>query len=480
MKLKDILFIHLQKTHIILFLFGNLSTLINFLMPIFLSRILDITEFGTYKAFFTYVVTIPFLTLASGHLGYLYFKSDKVQENQRDTIKTNFILQVIQSSIVAIMGAVLIASHINVTNIAFSYQFLILLIGVLSIPSTFFSELNIIKGQTLKGASLYLLFDIFKVLCLVLLSYYHSLEYALWAFLVLCIFSFLFSTFLSWWFFFRGGRFVKEEAMGILRYSLPLSLSSILFFGLDKFDQLALLKFLSLGGFALFSVGCFFFPPLLILEGALQKRVIPLLSSFLRQENRENVEEVLQWYMDRLSLLIIPVSIFSYFYQFEIITFLFGKTYALAAQYFGIYVLSYLIYLVPNDLLQKSTGKNHDVLKINMIVFGLYSVCLLGVLFLTNGAIDLRWFIGMSLSFRLVARSLCFVKGALEDKLRISSMVPYRSLLTYALLSFLALGAIQLLNTLDEIHFIAQGVIFSFLVWGVSFLILRNQGKKYS
>ncbi len=479
MQNKENLLNHLKKTHVILFLFGILGSLLNFILPIVMTRTLNMSDLGIYKTFFTLLITIPFLTLAGGHFGYLYHSrgSRLATESVEGSFKTNYILMLIQSGIVGIAYILYFNIWGTISTLETQTEWMMVAIGVLSIPSSFYSEVSIVNNKVLKGGALYFLFDALKVLTLVAFSYYHSIQIALIAFFILCCSSFVFSFFFSWKSYFRKAKFLKKEAIEILHYSIPLSLSSLLFFGIEKFDQLILLKVLDLNEFVLLSVGWFFFPPVMILENALQKRLIPLISSDFISKNLDQLSENLRWYIDRMALLIIPVVVFSFIYGEDIITFLFGERFYISSQYFKVFVFSYLLYLIPNDFIQKSISKNREVLWINLIVFTLYSITLLLYSNMNNEFNPIA-FIYLSIIFRGSGRLITYCFGLKHLSARLMNTIPFRSICSYLFLAFVSSYLILKFDELYSLHLIMKGFIFSTLSWGSALLLTKKYISK--
>jgi len=471
MQNKDNLLNHLKKTHVILFLFGILGSLLNFILPIVMTRTLNMSDLGIYKTFFTLLITIPFLTLAGGHFGYLYHSRGDYSggESLEDTFKTNYILMLVQSGIIGFAYFLYFNIWGTISSLEASTEWMMVVIGILSIPSSFYSEVSIVNSKVLKGGGLYFLFDASKVITLVAFSYYYSIQTALIAFFILCCTSFTFSFLFSWKSYFRKAHFMKKEAIRILHYSIPLSLSSLLFFGIEKFDQLILLKVLDLNEFVLLSVGCFFFPPVMILENALQKRLIPLVSSDYISKNVDQLSEKLRWYIERMALLIIPVVIFSFIYGEDIITFLFGERFYISSQYFKVFLFSYLLYLIPNDLIQKSISKNRQVLWINLVVFALYSISLL-LYSNMNSEFNPITFIYLSIIFRGSGRLITYYFGLKNLSGNLVNTIPFGSICAYLLLAFLSSYIVLKFDDLFSLHLIIKGFIFSILSWGSALL----------
>ena len=471
MQNKENLLNHFKKTHVILFLFGILGSLLNFILPIVMTRTLNMSDLGVYKTFFTLLITIPFLTLAGGHFGYLYHSRGNYSgtESVADSFMTNYILMLVQSGTVGFAYILYFNIWGTISNLEAQTEWIMVVIGIISIPSSFYSEVSIVNNKVFKGGALYFLFDALKVITLVAFSYYHSIQMALVAFFILCCSSFVFSFLFSWKSYFRKARFIKKQAVEILHYSIPLSLSSLLFFGIEKFDQLVLLKVLDLNEFVLLSVGCFFFPPVMILENALQKRLIPLISFDYISKNLAQLSENLRWYIDRMSLLIIPVVIFSFIYGEDIITFLFGERFYISSQYFKVFVFSYLIYLIPNDLIQKSISKNRQVLLINLFVFTLYSVTLLLYSQMISEFNPIT-FIYLSIIFRGSGRLITYCLGLKHLSGRMIKTIPFGSIFSYLLLAFVSSLTVLKLDEIFSLHLIIKGFIFSILAWGSAIL----------
>lgn len=69
------IFTKLSHNHWPIFIVGNINSLLNLFLPLFLVRIFTPEEMGLYKIFFLYVALIPFFTMTSGLLTSFYYWS---------------------------------------------------------------------------------------------------------------------------------------------------------------------------------------------------------------------------------------------------------------------------------------------------------------------------------------------------------------------------------------------------------------------
>ncbi|MBC96641.1 MAG: hypothetical protein CME63_02760 [Halobacteriovoraceae bacterium] len=473
---RDLVLKHFKKTHILLFLFGCFTAALNFILPILLTRFLDPSDFGLYKAFFTYVLVIPFLSFSGGHLGYLYFARDRDKENFHSRLKGTFYLLIFQAFLLFMGFLIFKGGGGSFSQLSEQNEWLIILIGIMSIPSCFFSEVSIIKGNTLRGCLLYAFFEMLKVLVLIIGSYLYGMNQALKYFFILCLLSFLFSCFFSWKYYFKGIKLEKKYFQEIFIYSFPLSLSSLVFFGIEKIDQILILDITTLDRFALISLGCFLFPPILILEQSLQKRLIPLMSYDYDHKRFDEIEKKLKWYISRLGVLVIPVFIFSFFHSYEIMGFLFGDRFTDSAYYFHTFVVTYLIFLIPNDFIQKSISKNTEVLKSNLIIFFSYGVTLL-LLTKTTSIMTALIFIKIGILFKAIGRFNAFRLGLKSIERSLFQVIPLKDLFLYTLFSFISLGLLKVgANTIPlPFSFLFKGMCFSLLFWGSWIILMKKK-----
>ena len=131
----------------------GLSSLFNLFLPLVLVRILSPDQVGLYKLFFLYSMTAPWVLLSSGFAKGLYFwgghwGSDK--DTRFESFSATWSYQLRWMFGVLVVGFALIPLLRHIPSFLFSdVSYLMLLISCIAliIPSTFYEECRVARGE---------------------------------------------------------------------------------------------------------------------------------------------------------------------------------------------------------------------------------------------------------------------------------------------------------------------------------------------
>lgn len=454
---------NLKSGHWPVFLFSSVSSIGNLFLPIILVRLLLPEDIGVYKIFFLHLSAIPFLVMAGGPIHSVFYWVGKGDEERKKYINATWILTLILSSLVLVIGLPLkeqIASHLDLPH---KYIVILLLTGFLTCPSGHFTETSIAMGKSALGSIFDTLFELVKASGFIFIAWkYRTIDTLFLYFSIILLFKFLISTFLNHKYNAVGTTTDKDHLKKVFTYCLPMSLSSCLGFFVDKIDLFILSTHLDSTSFAFYSMGCLVIPPLYLLEMSVQKVLIPSLSKNYLEKNFKEASASFRKAIGDIGLLIIP-SIFGLIvFATPIVKILYTEQYIESATYLQLFALSYILLMLPHDSVARATGNTKWILKVYLIVTPIALVGaavaakfagVKGVLIVTILVKFIPKFLGLKLSKTLM-------------NWKWHEMFPIKHLVTYiAICSILTVGC-----------FVLRGFFFSdiewFLVCGTGFALL--------
>lgn len=449
--------------HWILVSFGLLNSIITFCLPMVLVRILSVEDYGLYKTFFTILLFIPFMSMSGGPLNSLYYWLNQKNDISK-MIKANYALQVILGLCFFILSILVVSFTQVLDEFELKTKFFLIIIGIISCPTAYFSEYLIAKGETFKGSILYLIFEIIKVLGFIFTAYFYDLNTLFIFYFFYNITCFVFSIIMGIKYNIIGVNFSGSHLIKAVSYSLPLSFSAFVFYFIERVDHLFLIKFFTVEDYAFYAVGCLVFPPILILETSFQKNLIPRLTNYIYSRDIESVNSLIKWYINRTSSLMIPIAIFTFFFSDQIITFLYGEKFQDAGKYLQLFSITYLLPIIPYDSIQRSSNNTKSILLKSVQILLIY----LTVLFITGPYLNQTEVLTISLLGKILYRLYIFYSGTKTINLFLS--IPYLELFIYTFFSLVCLFLVLSFQSMLTNTIITSGIAYC-LLYSILFYI---------
>lgn len=468
------MFQKLKSGHWPVFLLSSVSSIGNLFLPIILVRLLSPEDIGIYKIFFLHLSVIPFLVMAGGPVHSVFYWVGREAEEKKKLLNATFLLTIILSSLVLLLGFPLkneIASHLD---IPLKYISILLLTGFLSCPTSHFTETSIALGKSAFGSIVDTLFEVAKAGGFIFIAWkFRRLDVLFIFFGSLLGIKLLITSFLNNRFNHVSLKTDKEHLNKVFLYSLPMSLSGCLGFFVDKVDLLLLSSHLDSTSFAFYSMGCLVVPPLYLLEMSVQKVLIPSLSKFyLRQEWSLAAASYRKAIQD-IGLLVIP-SIFGFIiFARPIVRILYTDQYLESATYLQIFAFSYLLLMIPHDSVARATGYTKWILKVYLLVTPISLLAasmaakyigVSGVLIATILVKFIPKYMGLRLSKKIMNWSW-------------NEMFPFKQLGFYiTICSILGVGCLLLKSSFESgiQWFLVCGSAFAVIYLGTVYLSLRK------
>jgi O-antigen/teichoic acid export membrane protein len=143
-----------------------------------------------------------------------------------------------------------------------------------------------------------------------------------------------------------------------LSYSIPLGISSIIGIMGVQIDKFMISGFFGPEQFAIFSIGAMELP----LIGILANSVNSILLPNMQAENRIGMSKLYKAAVRKNALLVFPMAAMFYLFAEPIMVFLYGATYAGAAEYFKIYLFILPLRIATYGILFQAFGKTKVIM----------------------------------------------------------------------------------------------------------------------
>lgn len=418
----------LSQDHWPVFLLSNISSIINLVLPIALVRLLSPENMGIYKTFFLYLSLIPFLTMAGGPPNSIYYWVGKRKEETEIYIQSVWTATMILSSLILIPGLIVIFLFPDLLPLSQGALLCAVLCGFMTCPSSHYGEVCIAQGKTFIGAFLGTSFELVKTLGLIYVAWkYRNAEYLFYYFLFIMTASMIFMTILGFYKKAIAFSINLPKIREIFTYSLPISFGSFLLFITEKADLLIISNFVAADSFAFYSIGCLVIPPLFLLEGSVQKTLIPKLSMSYNAQDLVLMRSQYQKAISDIAYLVIPAVFGLVIYANPITEFLYTREYLPSAHYLQIFAFSYLLLLIPHDSILRATGKTESILKAYLLItpFSLIAI------YLSARHLSMSSVLIISLLIKIVPKFYCLSISKNILLANYSELLPLRKIFSF-------------------------------------------------
>ncbi len=353
----------MKQSHWPIFFLSSIASVINMVMPFILVRLISPAEMGAYKVFFLYLGMVPYLLFSGGFVHGVYYWCSK-ENGGKEYYKQIYWLNLVSGLllIICVSLAVYLLPHSfdrDIPVIAF------ILSSFFFNSNSFFPEVMTAKGHVIKGPLIEGTFEMIKVLTILIIAWRtQNTAFIFWGYTIFTAFKFLvYHTLLT-----SKGLVTFRPHFPTLKkiysYSMPMSVMGLLSQFVEKFDLLILTTFLAKKDFAMYSMGCLMIPPLVLLDMAMHKVLIPKLSHSLGQKDYKKSLDLLHEGIRDNALLIIPSVFGLAYFAPELVHLLFTDQYVQAIPFLQIFAFSYLSYILPHDALFRASGKTRFLFKI--------------------------------------------------------------------------------------------------------------------
>ena len=382
-----------KRSHWPISILSTVSSLINMAIPLILVRILTKDEVGQYKIFFLYLMMIPALSFSLGIVSGLAYWSGK-ESVKKSAIHFSGLLLLVFAALAAI--ALFFASPLVTEFVKWDpqYSLILSLATFAAIASLFFEEAAIATGKIWTGAIFHSSTEIIRSLALVTtailtreLMYVFLVHVAISNLKVVAGYVIayrldLISLNIKKW---KNDHIFKK----VISYSLPVSVACIFSVFVSHSDQFILSTFLSASDFAIYTIGCFYIPPLFIIQQSVTRVLIPTLSHSFDQNNSDLAAKLYKRAVEQIGFIVIPATAGLAVFAEPIINLLFTAQYSSSAEILRIFSLFYLLFMIPFDAVARARGQSKWIFWHSLFFAIIFTVSILvGVKFFgTMGAL---------------------------------------------------------------------------------------------
>lgn len=461
----------LGNDHWPIFILGSFSSMANLYLPIVLTRLLTPEQMGTYKVFFLYLGALPFLFLTGGPLHSVYYWVGRGKEKGASYIQQSYLLAVLLSSLILLTGFPLIEIIGRFTNLTAEHVGYMLLGGFLAVPADFYSQSKIALGDTIKGSLYDTFYELIKVVTIVYIAWKtKDVSLIFIGFCAVFIFKFITTIVLKT----KSGLLKlspsKSKLKEIATYCLPISLSGLVTFIVDKIDQFALASRLSQEDFAFYAMGCLMIPPLYMLEQSVTKVLVPKLSEDYIKGGKSSLEFFKKAISDNAYLLI-PSFFGIWIFSEPIVELLYTSKYLESAPYLRYFAFTYLILILPYDAVPRATGNSSWIFKLTLIT-GFFSLA--SVLFVSSyyGALET---LAVAMGFKLTSRIVGTLYSMRIMSWSLKQVIPFQKLTVFSLTA-IALSIASMISR-KEFRSDLNWFLICAPIFAIIYLVLVNNLK---
>lgn len=443
----------------------------NLFLPLVLVRLLSTEEIGLYKIFFLHLAAIPFIVMAGGPIHSVYYWAGKDSEEKKAQLNATWTLTLLLSSLVLIIGLPLRSYLSGALGLPVHFVDVLLLIGFLTCPSSHFSETTIANGKSLNGSLYSTAIEITKAIgFIVIATQTHNLYWVVLFYAGLLGLKLLVGVYLNKRVNQISLDFNFKSMKKALDYCLPVAVTGLLGFFIDKIDLLILSGKLDADSFAYYSLGCLVIPPLYLIEMSVQKTLIPKISRFYLEKNFAQGARQYRKSIADIAILIIP-SIFGLVtFATPIVTLIYTDKFSESVPYLQIFAFSYLLNIFPHDSVPRATGQTGWILKVYCVI----SAISLPAVYFATGMVNTKMVLVISIALKFIPKfwGLKFSKDIMNWSWK--EMFPVRRLALYTLLAgSLSASSVLIKNYFsDEVTwFLVCGSFFAAIYLGLLFLM---------
>lgn len=242
------------------------------------------------------------------------------------------------------------------------------LVALLEIPTWPISNIMLAADRQ-KDASWYQLFNGVAMFCALVVPTFmgYSIDVAIYALLIVSALRFFISFYWVWRvlppYEKRPDRALLKEQ---IEFSVPIGISALVGRINRYADKFIVSYFLAAETFAIYSVGAQEIPIVRVIPFAVGSVLISRFVQFHKEDKKEELKEL--WYkgIEKVSLIVLPLTLFFIAVGIEYVTLLFGETYRAAALPFQIYTITVLIRVTNYGSILQAYGDTKGILRMSL------------------------------------------------------------------------------------------------------------------
>lgn len=462
-----------KQDSIVLFIARLISGLSGLIAVAILSRYLTVIDYGLYRQ---WIVVTTFLTsiLTLGFPASItYFLPRALSKDEEISWMSNIIVAISIVGLILLMVTPLVGFSVSKlfdNDTLFRYEYLLTLSVALSVFIQIFPNLFIVR----KNRKAITLFSIVPNLAWVLvLLFLTTLNASLEIYIFLLLIKPLLDLFIGFWYsgsIFRAREVNWKQISSIMKFSLPMGLSTIVGSIMLYTDKFVVGSMMSTGDFAIFVNGAYEIPFIGLITVSLFTVITPGLSKAFSEKQFEKIR--LDWLRAGKTLIPIMVSIAAVmvFFARPIVATLYSAKYLAAVPVFMIYQSMGVIRIYSYSSLFVASGKTKLYFFNTLISAGINLV-------LDIILVRIIGYIGASLAtvistFILMILQILQARRITEGS-KLSDIFPFQSFLIGIVNSSIIVGFSSLLIYID-IDNVLIHLLLASMAFIISFYILSK------
>ena len=461
-----------QAGHILI---GKLiGFVVRFFVPVILVRLFTQNQYGIYKQILLIsAFVIPIFRFGLPNSLFFFFQRQQTKKDLNELITRTFFSEFVLSVLMFLILFIFRNSIISLMDLnSVSSYIIYVIIFIFLMLISFIIEVIFIVEEKPKIAMIYFIANPLTRAILLILAVllFKTVRVAVFA---LIIYSLIKTVIL--FVYLRINYEVNPFIINVQKlkdqftYVLPMGISALIGTIGNYADKIILAALLTSKEFAIYSVGLFKIPLIILFYISVGNVVLPKISSF--SLNQENDKTLRLWkkMIVKNALVTIPFICFFIVISESVIIFLFTEQYVNSVLIFRITLISLLIQMLGYGYILRGYGETKKVLRANLIK--MFSSVILGFFFIKYFGI-----IGAAISYTLAFSingiiQLIYSKKIL--KVKFCYFLPWLDFIKLFIISIVPISLILTLKTLNFSNFLF--IIFSGVIYfsSVGFLLMR-------
>jgi O-antigen/teichoic acid export membrane protein len=409
------------------------SAALTFCIPLVLARVLDLTEYGTYKQFFLIAQTLYYV-LPAGMPQALYFFLPRVERARAYLVQTLLFLLLIAGGMTALLVAGLIGPVARYfSNPALTDHAVWLVLFVIGLMGSSPLEVCLTaQGRLRQAAACYLISDAVRAAVLIVPALLHQGLRGMM--IALAVFSLLRLAF-TWVALLRttSGPFWDPEGLRAqLRYAAPFGAAILLAIPQQNAHQYAVSASVTPALFAIYAAGCFQVPLVEMLYNPTSEVLMVQLGELERTRRAGEGTRVFTDAVTRLALCFVPLAALLLVVAPDLTMLLFGPRFVGAAPIFRVGLVATVLAILPVDGVLRATNQTRHIF-LSYLVKAAVTVPLLWF--------GMRW-LGLMGGILAWAVAECIGKAVLMARVPRALGIAFREVLPWTVLGRVALTSV--------------------------------------
>lgn len=336
------------------------AMLLNFVMPVFLSRFLTKEEYGLYSQFYL-VHNFVGSICAFGIQSNLYYFFPGVTEAKRRNLVWNTLVAISCFGIlgglcllIPPIGAFLVNADLR------PYLNVIILCIVFYVPSLLIDPLGVVRNNKLLVLIYHPVSILLRVLFVVSFALvFHSLAGIFYAILLLEGIIFLFLIFYILRYYpLRGGCPIAGDLLKQqLVYSLPFGVAVCLNSVCLQIDKIICTNYLSLEDYAVYSIAFLGIPGIMQIYDALCQVNVVDMANYHKENNSYGVLNSYKTFVTKTLSFSLPLILAGCLFSPQIIDLVFSSKYHAATPFFRLYLFTFIFGMMGAGTILRAVGK---------------------------------------------------------------------------------------------------------------------------